>query len=131
MEHFLFVSSSDSLNYFPKNSPRDFTIELNKELNLEGNWKMAILDIWLESSKRDYLNICCDISEPSHAQDCPIVRRLWAGEGEIEERFSFPYYLPVHTKSLKRFRTYIKGTQGDLASLSNKPLKCTFHLKKV
>ena len=131
MEHFLFVNSSDSRDYFPKNEAQDFTIELNKELTLEGCWKIAITDIWLETKYADYLTVCCDISEPTPTQNWPVVRRLWVGKGATDAHFNLPYYLPVHVKSLKRFRVYIKGAGERDSPFTGKPLKCTFHLKKV
>lgn len=133
MEHYLFVSSDNSLNYHPSNSASDFTVELSQDIKLEGDWKIALLDFSCDSAGRDYLRVCCDICFPSWLDDqyMPVLRSFPISEGFTSRVFAFPYYIPIHCHSLKRIRVYIIGDNTSEAALRSTPLKCTLHLKKI
>ena len=45
---YLFLSSDDSKNYHPDNVAHSFTVELPERVNLDGNWMIALCDIYTE-----------------------------------------------------------------------------------
>lgn len=131
-EHFLFLSSRDSLKYHPSNNPIDFIIELNQNIELKGEWKIALLDLTCESDSREHLTICCDLCTPSWVdnQYLPVLRSFPVSKGRVVVRFGFPFYIKTHSISVKRFRIYIIGESNSFTSLTKEPLRCTLHLKK-
>ena len=65
-QHYIFLASSDGLNYHPNNSPFDFTIETSKPLNLVGKWECALIDFNCRTfSTHDFLSfdVLCDLCE--------------------------------------------------------------------
>ena len=132
MEHFLFLSSNDSLNYHKSNHWADFTIELNHDVRLEGHWKVALLDFTCDVKASGKVTVCCDLCSPSWINDRyePVLRSFYAQEGYFTINFPFPYYFQSHACAVKRVRVYILTDTTSSASFTNRPLQCTLHLKK-
>lgn len=51
MSIFAIISSDSSLQYFPQNKAYRFKYHLNTPLNLEGGWKVALIEANISSSK--------------------------------------------------------------------------------
>lgn len=132
MEHFLFLSSNDSLNYHKSNQGTDFTIELNQDLFLEGRWKVALMDFTCDVKSSGHVTVCCDLVSSSWIKDGyeSVLRSFYATEGHFTSDFPFPYYIKSHASSVKRVRVYILNDAASFASFMNEPLKCTLHLKR-
>ena len=45
MDFYVNISSDNSLDYFPNNSPSDFRLHLKQTLRLHGYWTVALTDI--------------------------------------------------------------------------------------
>ena len=110
MEHYLNLRSSNSLMYHPSNTPLDFTVELGRDMILEGEWKIALLDFACELGDSDHLRVCCDVCCPSWVDDqyLPVIRTFPASQGRHYFAFAFPYYVPTHSHVLKRIKVYIQ-----------------------
>lgn len=46
MEKYIFVKSSDCLNYYPDNKPYNFKIHLENVIDLHGYWKIGITEFY-------------------------------------------------------------------------------------
>ena len=133
MEHYLFISSKDSLQYHKSNHWSDFTVELNQDLFLAGLWKVALLDVTCDVVKSHHVTLCCDLTSPSWINDrlAPVLRSFYATEGQATINFPFPYYIRTHACSVKRVRLYMLNDTAWLGSFTDAPLTCTLHLKQV
>ena len=132
MEHYLFLSSKDSLNYHKSNHSADFTVELNHDLLLEGQWKIALLDFTCDVKQSDHVTVCCDLCSPSWINDryMPVLRTFYVTEGLLTTNFAFPYYINTHSSTVKRVRLYMLSETDSLPSFTDEPLRCTLHLKQ-
>lgn len=82
MSIYAVVSSDSSLQYFPQNKAYQFKCHLNTPLNLEGLWKVALLEANISTSKSlkifkplyVYSNICGESMVDGDKQ--PILRKL-------------------------------------------------------
>ena len=52
-DYYFYLCSNDCIKSYPSNNPSYFKIDLLQNLNLEGEWELALLDIsfWLNSEK--------------------------------------------------------------------------------
>ena len=132
MEHYLFLTSRDSLQYHKSNHWSDFTVELNQDLILEGRWKVALLDVTCDVKKSNQVTLCCDLISPSWIKDglAPVLRSFYASEGYFTINFPFPYYIKTHACTVRRVRLYMLDDVESLGSFTNRPLTCTLHLKQ-
>ena len=63
------LTSNGSLNLYPDNKPEDFTIKLNTPKILDGDWEVALLDIFYNQSWDTFhttVNLVCIIEEYNH-----------------------------------------------------------------
>ena len=106
MEHYLFLSSQDSLQYHKSNHWSDFTVELNQDLFLEGRQEVALLDLTCDVKTPRHVTLCCDLSSPSWIKDqfAPMLRSFYATEGYFTINFPVPYYTKSHACTVKRMR---------------------------
>lgn len=132
MEHYLFLSSKDSLSYHKSNTSADFTVELNQDLFLEGRWKIGLLDLTCEVKTSGYVTFCCDLCSTSWINDgyLPVLRSFYASKGIFTSNFAFPYYIDCQTSFVKRLRLYILCETGSLTPFEDFPLSCTLHIKR-
>ena len=132
MEHYLFLSSRDSLQYHKSNHWSDFTVELNQDLFLEGRWEVALLDVTCDVKISHHVTLCCDLSSQSWIMDrfAPVLRSFYATEGHFTINFPVPYYIRSHACTVKRMRVYMLGDAASLGSFTDQPLMCTLHLKQ-
>lgn len=132
MEHYLFLSSNDSLNYHKSNHWADFTVELNQDFLLQGEWEIALLDFTCDVTNSGHVTIFCDLCCPSwmNGHYLPVLRSFYASDGHFTSNFTFPYYIGLHSSSFKRLRLYILRERGSSVSFTDEPLRCTLHLKR-
>ena len=103
---FIYLSSTDSPEFYPQNEPYEFTVELPENLNLEGNWHCALLSFSQPVS--DDVTIFCDILDYSFIQNTykPVLHQI----SEQDIYFSdFPnlHYMKVKDSSIKRIKISI------------------------
>lgn len=70
---YLYISSKDSIDLYPQNTPANFIVQLPQHLQLdEGTWTCGVLQCVLPSTPRSATYITCDFVESSflggHAQ---------------------------------------------------------------
>ena len=69
---YLNVSSEDSSDYFPDNTPCDFRVKLPRRFILEGDWSMCINQIWVD--KMWYNVIGCYLTIQDNTGNKTVVR---------------------------------------------------------
>ncbi len=135
MDFHLFLSSLDSHQLHPGNTPGDFTVELPQSMELKGMWECALVDFQLigASVAYDPFCLCTDICEESCVGDTqlPILRRLTL-KGQKKDslvQFINLNYVRVNKDQINRIRIYIKSTKHHNFAVSSGELSCTLHLR--
>jgi hypothetical protein len=131
---YLFLSSSDSLNIYPRNTACDFIVELPHIINLAGKWDVALSELYYTTSGRlddEYLLVYCDLCDDSYVYNsfAPILRRLPARRIPVLELSNF-YFMPVKTNYIKQIRIHIRDEHGNIPSFIKQPLTCTLILRQ-
>ena len=136
MSHYFFVSSEDSKVVYPTNNLGDFTVELPKIYDLEGQWQIALLDLEVRktSTLMPDLYMFCDLCDNSYSSDSelPVLRRVTFKSGmRTNLMFPIPYYINLSRHIFNRFRIYIKNKVGQPISVDKGSLYCTLHIRKI
>lgn len=136
MSIYALVSSDSSLQYFPQNKVYHFKCHLNTSLNLEGLWKVALLEANISTSKSPktfkplyvYSNICEESIVDGDKQ--PILRKLPGdSHGTRNSFFEMGRYMPVKINNIEDIDIYITTREGVLASLLDQPTTITLYFK--
>ena len=138
MDFYVNISSDNSLDYFPNNSPSDFRLHLKQTLRLHGHWTVALTDIQysIPSSKGKNIWVYSNICENTIVGDTlePLLRKIpIAGKkGETRNKsFPIPYYKHVLPHEVESIQIYVYGDDKENISFKAFPLRCTLHFKKV
>jgi hypothetical protein len=130
------LRSTDSVEYFD-NKPNCFRVQLNKQIQLDGYWTVALTEFttesWNSSKKSADVFVCCDICEETivGGKDVPLLRRVFLGEKkESNIIYTLPYYVPVKIGELQQICIYITDRAGNLVSFFDGPVSVTLHFKK-
>ena len=135
-EHFLYIQSDESNDYFSENNNYKFKVHLNIPLTLQGFWKVALLEfhVKLKSAliSKNALYVYSDLCKESivHGEEKALLRRL-----DHNKRYGWdyvidtPFYLPMKRKELREFEINIKHVDGSDPTYLNSPLNLTLHLK--
>ena len=130
------VSSDASLSYFPQNKAYHFKCRLNTPLNLEGIWRVALLEANISTTKSVktfkplyvYSNICGESIVDGDKQ--PILRKLTCNSpGNWDTVFEMGHYTPVKVNNIDDIDIYITTREGILASFIDQPSSITLHFK--
>jgi hypothetical protein len=132
-QHYLFLSSRDSLEAFPGNDVAEFVVQLPEALTLNGLWCCALKEFVIsskEKSTRDFY-ICSDFSEDSFVggQRFPVLRRVRRTSSGTYS-FTDPFYMKVNRQYLNRLRIHIRGDKLEPINIEGK-IMLTIHLKRV
>ena len=79
---YIYISSEDSKDLYPKNSMTDFIVELPETIHLgEGQWEMALIETTYDRNvhvDHQSMYLLCDVCEYSHVHNNkqPILRKL-------------------------------------------------------
>ena len=130
------LRSTDSSEYFD-NKPNYFRIQLNKQVQLDGYWTVALTEFttesWNPNKKYREVFICCNICEETFVggKDMPLLRRVYLGEKpESNVIYKLPYYVPVKIGELQQICIYITDRAGNLVPFLDGPVSITLHFKK-
>ena len=139
MEHYLFLSSTDSLTYYPENTPEYFTVNLEQSLCLRGVWKVALTDINIElnfnSPRRpSHLELMVNICQPSfiYGKYLQTVRRLYIPPKtqSLYEVFPSPYYFNLKEAEFRSVTVNVLDQNLQASKLTGE-INFTLHLKRV
>ena len=129
------LSSEDGKSFFPSNTPHDFRIKLNRALQFDGYWEVALTEIriFMEDPTDTALFVCSDICQDSFVgtSEQSLLRRVFFedvnGKNVI---YVHPYYVPLKLRDVQQIRIYIKDENGADASFLKKKVSVTLHFKK-
>lgn len=129
------VSSTDGTDFFSDNSPFNFRVKLNRNIQLDGYWMVALTEFTLNKTNSfdKNLYILSDICQNSFIGNTekPLLRRVMLNRkknGNII--FYNPYYIPVRSGIMEHIHIYITDDEGSLASFLRQPVTVTLHFKK-
>ena len=132
----MLLSSEDSSEYF-QNKPNSFTIQLNKQIQFDGYWTVALTEFNVESllstSTIHEIFVCCNFCEETivGSKELPVLRRIYLREKSPGNMiFTFPYYIPMKIGQLQQISLYITDKDGNLVSFINGPVNISLHFKK-
>jgi hypothetical protein len=135
-EHLIYFSSDNARQI----NHTSYSVRLPHELNLDGNWKCAVLDFFISSDtvinyylKNIYiLADFCETSIVSQIGAEPILKKIYLTEGTELYDFPNPLYIPLKQYSLSDFtitfldRKLRKVYLEELGGI----VECTLHLIK-
>ena len=132
MEHYLFLSSRDSMDQHPSNASTDFTVELPKAYHFQGDWEIALKELECRVAE-DLIYVLSDITAESYVNGtlAPVLRSV-RREKKRDALFTFtdPYYLPVRPDQLSRVRMFIRGRTLQPIKTDTTVVYCTLHLRR-
>lgn len=102
---FLYVSPQDSVDYYPLNTVRDFTVELPKAIDTTG-YQLALTHVYFKGQLTDNCLVFCDAVEPSiiRARKDNVLGSFFQ-PGAVDS----PQYHDLIWGSVKRLRFKIEG----------------------
>ena len=130
---YVFLSSDCSKEYFPSNTPSNFTCILPKRMELSGNWEVALMQIEYPSSAQSArVNVYTDIiNNVMYGDDMiPILRRINVLAKGKFININVPFYMPLNKDYIDQISIHIMGDTKVTHSFSSYPLKCTLHFRK-
>lgn len=138
--YYLFLASYDSTDLFPLNKPSDFTVALNKPLDLNGKWTCSLVEVnftggFTEEYPEDLI-VMCDLVQDSvvHDVSLPVLRRILIPRNltpKTEFQFSNLLELPIKMTEPVNVRIYIRDDYLREPSFSENRLTCTLRLSKA
>jgi hypothetical protein len=133
--YYLYLTSEDSTDRHPENSPSDFTVELPRPLSLTGDWECCLKELCAPPGF-EVLYVCSDLCLESFACDTsyPVLRVVYGSTKSKKKSsltFDNPYYVRVYTDRLHRLRIFIRGERLEPISFKSGTVTCTLHLTRV
>lgn len=122
---FVYASSDDSLDFYPKNNSFDFTVNLPHSIS--GNLFIALGEIYYTSHGEDLL-VFCDLCEDSFIKgtSLPVLRSV-SHTGE----FTHLYFHSVTRATIQRIRIYITNNNLETPSADIGPVTCLLIFKEI
>lgn len=135
---YILLSSEDSADNYPFNTPYDFITYLPETILLHGKWVCALTEITFPPISNTipslslYVNSdLCDTTIVG-ARKIPILRRITGTPDNFrQEIITNPMYIPLKSLSFNTIRVYISTNTGEAASLLSQPVTCTVHFKPL
>lgn len=143
------LKSTDGNLLFENNTACNFTIQLDRQIDLTGYWMVGLTEIsitYKDTSKHIediyvYSNICEESFVGSSEK--PLLRKVYIKKETTEQYtvnkqkhyktnliFGVPYFVPVRLGRLNQIHIYITDEIGQQSSFINKNCCVTLHLKK-
>lgn len=137
-EHILFISSDQSLTFYPENKPFHFKVNLSESIYLpEGEtWEMGVVDFYTPTvaKKNDtrelyILSDLCMGVNVFHNQYSGLLRRIFPTLNSWNNVFSHPLYVPVKKTEIHDLEVHILTERGEDASFLTQRLSFTLHIR--
>ena len=128
------LSSDDGLNFFPNNTSHDFRIKLNRSLQFDGYWVVALTEInTVNRTQKQELFVYSDLCQDSFigTSEQPLLRRIVYDK--INQKniiYDNPYYVPIKLREIQQIHIYIRDDKGQDASFLKGKVTITLHFKK-
>ena len=131
-QFYLFVSSSDSSEYFPDNIACDFKVKLPQMLQLPGTWTCSLRDLKCVTTLDKDLYVFSDIIEDSYVNDkkLPILQYVYGKRGKVARNFDGSICPRLARRDLSTIHVYIRDSKMNKAPLTAQCTTCTLHFEK-
>ena len=134
--HMLYLSHLDSKNVFTSNTPKDFTVEFTKSIELKENATVELMEFRCYASTKSKLTfyVMSDICDYSIANNMrlPILRCIaMGGKQRVEQSFSKPYKILIRDRRLTRCRIYLRDENLKDPSLHITEAQVTLRINNV
>ena len=116
----MYLSSADSLNVHPANSNTDFIVDLPLNLQLCGQWELALLEL-----NRKNVYVYCD-----WCRESVIIGSLLPVLRKVNNEIQHILYIAMHPGTKNRIRLYIRDHSHKTPSFDTRPSTCTLLLRK-
>jgi hypothetical protein len=135
-EHHIYFSSSYST---PHPYSGGFTVHLPSVLDLDGNWKCAVLDFFISPDNTNHqpphfiyiLVDFCQTSIISETDRKPILKKVHLSGGAQQYEFSNPLYISLKQNRLIDFDiTFLDSFLLPIHIQKTDKIECTLHLIK-
>ena len=140
-EFYIHLSSTDSEDTYPHNTPADFRVQLPERVRFHGIWQCALAEIQYlsESSMPKTIstnlwvssNVCC--ASIVGNTKAPILRCLTSVLGTYttyDYSLQHLHYYPVKLTEVDVIHIYINTDDGNKASFLSGTLKVTLHFRQ-
>ena len=139
MDFYVYVRSDEADKYFPENKAFKFIFRLNSPINLEGFWKVALVEFYALNNLRNrkppsetlyiYSNICKE--SIINGSKRSVLRRVFQNDKSgWKNIFDSPFYLPLNTKYFQEFEIQITTEDLIEATFLKSPIYMTLHFKQ-
>ena len=126
---YLFLSSNDSLDCFPDNTPAKFTVKLPETMYLnQGAWVCTLIDLKCQTLTLTDLYVFCDVVKDSYVRNrkLPILQQVPKRTGgHIREYFGSSVVLGLTRHVFNSVTMYIKDADMNTPSFTKEPVTCT------
>ena len=134
---FITINNANSEKYFTNNTPYNFQVCLDNQLDLDDNYECALVDFTCKTGKIDsrfqhifiYFNMV-EEQPVGSGRDSLIRHTIVQGSKLQMEKFKLPYYMSVKQLKTNILEVYIKDEDGEEASFLKQTTTCTFHFRK-
>ena len=144
-QQYIYLNSTDSVQFYPTNSPGHFYSKLPQVLNFKGLWECALLQLQYVNSyfsgteSPRNLYICSNICSEStlFEKKIPVLRRVNNLLGTdllnqtIEVDIKNLIYIPIIGESTDVISIYIIDDSSNPVVFSEGPVRVTLHLRQV
>jgi hypothetical protein len=130
-EHFIFLSSQDSKDYFEDNTPYKFTVHLTETLDLtQGTWYCALKEVSLKLTTPVNMYIYCNIVEDTHVlgRKKPILQFIPRQQKTIVQSYDSSIAFRVKQPCMQTITIYIEKRNGAKPPFTRDMSHCTLHL---
>lgn len=136
MSHYVIIHSDESAEYFPGNRSFHFRTHFQSPLNLDGVWKVALVDINLATNSPKtkqnvymYSDICSESFVDGEKENLLRVLRVQK-VANWSQTFDSPFYITVNKSEIRDIEILIKTGKGDFASFLTDRVTITLHFRQ-
>jgi len=135
---YMYLSSEDSKDIYPRNRPHCFNIQLPERVNLTGTWTVALAEVdypCIFNGKTPWWIIfevtLCDASIVGNKK-MSVLRRLPVENLKVN-RLSFNpmFHVPIRQQEFDNIQVYIRDPAGNQVSFAEGFLTCTLQFKRT
>ena len=123
----LFLSSEDSLEYFPYNNAFEFTVRLPDPLHLEGVWYCTLRDFQCHVATPTDLYIFSNIIQDSYVRNkkLPILQHVPATSSHVIQNYDSSIRHKLILTDINAINIYIMTKSLSMPSYGRGPSTCT------
>lgn len=137
---YLYLTNTDNLSIFPKNTPNAFTVALPKPLHLKGQWEVALWDVYIKCKNEQrfrntgvYIACSAVVDSYANSQYKQILRHVIVERPRYRKDFIPMQYVRVdNTNHIENITIEILDENTLVkTSLPILQVNCTLHFKCV